>query len=95
MTTMAIIGGGNELHLTDNSGTLQKIEGLVSVNTPQLTVESVDATNQDSGSVMEFIPGIADPGELNAELDYLPDSATDELLREHIASGETRAFKSF
>lgn len=89
-----ILGYGTFLYLTNGSGALTKVLGLLTVNRPNLTVETADTTTHDSpDAVREFIAGLADPGDLSATLHYEPGSATDDLLLEHLISREKRAFK--
>lgn len=86
-------GEGTELYLTNNSSTLVQITPLLSVNRPNLTVDTVETTNHGSGGIREYIAGLADPGELSGTILYTPGSAVDTLLLEHLASRKTRAFK--
>lgn len=86
-------GEGAELWLTNSSDTLVEITPLLTVNRPNLTVDTVETTNHGSGGIREYIAGLADPGELSATILYTPGSAVDTLLLEHLSSRETRAFK--
>lgn len=88
-----VLGDGTELWLTNSSGTLTKLKGLMNVNRPNITIEEVESTDHDSGKVKEYIPGHADYNELTATLKYEPGSPTDTLLLEHLASFEKRPFK--
>ncbi|AHE55910.1 hypothetical protein NX02_21900 [Sphingomonas sanxanigenens DSM 19645 = NX02] len=84
---------GTALYLTNGAGVLTKVNGLLNVNRPNLTVETVDTTTHDSADgIREFIAALADPGELSATIHYEPGSATDDLLLEHLVSREKRAF---
>lgn len=89
-----ILGFGAQLWLTPGTGTLTRVFGLLSVNRPNLNVDSVDTTTHESvGGVREFIAGLADPGELTATVHYEPGTPTDDLILEHLASRAKRAFK--
>lgn len=98
MPTTAVLGSGpngegTELWLTDGSATLTKLAGLLTVNRPTLAIDSVEITSHDSAGTREFMAGLADPGELSGSMLYVPGSATDTLMLEHLGSRETRAFK--
>lgn len=88
-----ILGGKNVLRLTNASGNLTKVEGLISVEPPSMTIETVDVTDQDSEFTKEYIAGLIDPGDVSATVKYLPGDATDLLIREHAASRKTRPFE--
>lgn len=88
-----ILGGSNEVWLTDGSDTLVKLIGVESVNLPNPTVAVLDSTDQDSGGVMESQAGIVDPGPFSFVVKYVPGSATANLIEEHLTSREKRAFK--
>lgn len=89
-----VLGIGVELWLTNGSAALTKVAGLLNVNRPNLNVDSVETTDHDSvGGVREFMPGLADPGELTATIKYVPGSTTDDLILEHLASRAKRAFE--
>lgn len=88
-----VLGLGSGLYLTSGAAVLTKIVGLLNVNRPNLNVETADTTDHDSeDGVREFIPGLADPGELSATIKYVPGSPTDDLLLEHLAAREIRPF---
>lgn len=88
-----IIGGAYELHLTNSSDVLTKVLGLLTITPPSPTVSVVDATDQDSANVIEYIAGLVEPGEISGTVKYDPGSATDSMFKEHRDSRETRAFK--
>lgn len=95
MATDAVLGSGpngegTQLWLTNGSDVLTKVAGLLTINRPNLTVESVDKTSHDSEGVMEYMAGLIDPGELAGSMMHVPDSATDALFLEHLLSRETR-----
>lgn len=88
-----VLADGTELWLTNSADVLTKIVGLQSVNRPALSIAKEETTDHDSGKTKEYIPGLADVGELTAGLKYEPGSATDTLILEHLASREKRPFK--
>lgn len=85
--------GGIELHLTNDSDVLTKLVGVKAVNMPQLQVEEAETTDQDDGGTKTFKPSMGEWPDVTATLKYEPGSDTDLLIREHLASRETRAFK--
>ena len=91
--TDGILGGKNVLRLTNGSGALTKVEGLIGVEPPSMTIETVETTDQDSDFTKEFIAGLIDPGEISATVKYVPGEATDLLCREHAASRAKRPFE--
>lgn len=86
-------GEGAELHLTASVNYDTQITPLLTVNRPNLSVDTIETTNHGSGGVREYIAGLADPGELSATILYTPGSATDTFLLAHLSSREARAFK--
>lgn len=90
-----ILGGNNEVHLTNGAdpGVLTKLLGVVSVNLPNPTVGDRDTTDQDSGAVMHSAPGIIEPGTFSFVIKYVPGSAEDLLITEHLTSRAKRPFK--
>lgn len=88
-----ILGGRNEVHLTNAAGNLTKLDGIVSVNLPSPTVADRDTTDQDSGGVEESAPGLISPGNLSFVIKYVPGSAEDLLITEHLVGRQKRPFK--
>lgn len=88
-----ITGGSNEIHLTNSSDVLTKIEGLISLNEPNPVVGDVDNTDQDSAGIGDSIPGVTDLGSMTFVVKHVPGSATELLIKEHRDSKEKRAFK--
>ena len=85
--------GGIELHLTNSTGVLTKLVGLETCNSPTLTVEEAETTDQDSGGTKEYKPAMGEVPDLSARLKYEPGSPTDLLILEHLASKEIRPGK--
>lgn len=92
MTTAVGIGLGTEFWLDNASGVLTKLGEVLSVTPPNPQIEEVDATHMDS-TAREFIAGLADYGEGTFEFNYIPNNATDQLIRAAIADRVTRSFK--
>jgi len=92
-TVDGILGGGNEVHLTSSADALTKLNGIMSVNLPNPTVADRDITDQDSGAVEESAPGLLSPGTFSFVIKYVPGSAEDLLITEHLVSREKRLFK--
>ncbi|RKF23377.1 hypothetical protein D6851_02585 [Altericroceibacterium spongiae] len=95
MPTDAVLGSGpngegTELWLTNDQGEPKKVDGLITVNRPNLTVASESKTSHDSGGVNEYMAGMMDPGEMSGSMYHVPDSDDDKLFIEHIASKQTR-----
>lgn len=68
--------------------------GLTNVPPPPFNRDQVDVTNQDSPGSREFIPGLADFGEVSMELNWVPGNATDLVLQEMTDEDEPRLFTS-
>lgn len=80
----AILGYGTffELETAAGSGVFEKIAEATSITPPTETTDSVEVTHMESeDQTREFIPGLIDPGELGLDLNWIPGSDTDELLR--------------
>jgi predicted secreted protein len=97
MATEARIGLGTEFYLEDDTTptpVLTKLGEILSVTTPQSTVEEVEATHMDSPNRRrEYISGLIDDGEGTFEMNYVPGSATDVLIRAALDDGVTRGYK--
>ncbi len=88
-----VLGDGAELWLTNGSGTLTKVKGLLNVNRPNISIAKVETTDHDSNKTKTYIPGHGDVGELAATIKYEPGSPTDLLILEHLTSREKRPFR--
>lgn len=98
MADEAILGLGAKFHLHDGTS-LVEFDGVISVNRPSLSVDTVDTTHHGtSGGVRTFMAGLADPGELSVELFYNPGSTTDTKILAQLTAmaartATNRAFK--
>lgn len=90
----ATLGFGAKFFLGNASNVLTELTGgIVSVNRPNLQVETVDTTHHGTPSgVRTAMAALADPGEISVRLFYEPGSADDTLL---LAALSARASKSF
>jgi hypothetical protein len=93
MASDARIGWGGEVHL-HNGTTLTQLVEVVSFGLPDEDVNEVEVTHLKSpNKYREFIAGLADRGEVEVSLNYVPGSTTDTLIRAARAAGDTRAVK--
>lgn len=79
----AAIGHGSAFAIsTDGGSTWTTIAELTSITPPAATVDTIDVTHMSSpNATREFIAGLNDPGEASLELNFLPGSNGDALLR--------------
>jgi len=96
MATEAQIGLGTQLWLDNNAGTpvLTQLGEILSVTPPNPQTEQVEATHMASPNRRrEFISGLIDDGEGTFEMNYVPGSTTDALIRGAQASGLTKGYR--
>lgn len=96
MATEAQIGLGTEFWLDNNAGTpvLTQLGEILSVSPPNPQTEEVEATHMASPNRRrEYISGLIDDGEGVFEMNYVPGSTTDDLIRDALADGVTRGYK--
>lgn len=92
--TEAQIGSGSEFWLDDDASLLTELGEILSVTPPNAQTAQVEATHMKSPNRRrEFIAGLIDDGEGTFEMNYVPGSATDELIRTAQLDGETRGYK--
>lgn len=78
--TVAGIGYGS-LFKVRIAGVFTTIGEQASVTPPGVSVDSIDATHEESpNSYREFIPGLVDGGEVSGEIHYVPAGAAEEQL---------------
>lgn len=80
----AILGFGTffELETAAGSGVFERIAEVTSITPPTETTDSVEVTHMESADMTrEFIPGLIDPGEVGLDMNWIPGSDSDELLR--------------
>jgi predicted secreted protein len=96
MTTEAQIGLGTEFWLGNNAGTpvLTQLGEIISVSLPNPQTAEVEATHMASPNRRrEYIAGLIEDGEGTFEMNLVPGSTTDALIRGAQASGLTKEYK--
>lgn len=96
MATEAQIGLGTEFWMDDNAATpvLTKLGEIISVTPPNPQTAEVEATHMGSPNRRrEYIAGLIEDGEGTFEMNYVPGSVTDALIRGAQASGATKGYK--
>jgi predicted secreted protein len=90
--TDARIGYGTKYSVWDASLTTPafvEIAEVIAVTPGAATADRIDATHMQSpGRRREYIAGLIDTGEASFEINYIPGSASDVLLRELMDSGD-------
>ncbi len=88
------LGYGAEFWIDDAGGTLTQVGEILGVPLPDEQVDEVETTHMASpGRTREFIAGLIDLGEGSFDMNYIPGSPSDILLREAKSSGENRDYK--
>lgn len=91
---MAEIGYGMQLWVAaDTTATTAtvKLAEITNITPPALEASEVEVTHTDSpNAIRQFIPGLSDPGSLEVEMNWTPESATDQLIRDMMFGRETR-----
>lgn len=97
MTTEAQIGIGAQFWLDNNAGppaVLTQLGEILTVTPPNPQTEEVEATHFASPNRRrEYISGLIEDGEGNFEMNYVPGSVTDALIRGAQASGLAKNYK--
>ena len=94
MTTEVGIGSGSEFWLDNASNVLTQLDEIISVALPNSQTADVEATHMASPNRRrEYISGLIDDGEGTIQMNYVPGSATDILIRAAQSDGLTRSFK--
>jgi len=95
MATEAQIGWGAEFHLEDGAtpAVLTPLGEITGITLPNPTTAAVEATHFKSPNRRrEYISGMIEDGEGTFEMNYVPGSATDELIRAAQADGNARGY---
>jgi hypothetical protein len=81
--TDASIGYDTLLEVSTNGGAdWTEVAEVFSITPPSETADAIDATHfQSPDRTREFIEGLVDPGECSFEMNFVPGSATDVLIR--------------
>lgn len=92
MATNAAIGYGSIYRIFDASlstPALVEVAEVINIVPPGGTADRVDATHMQSpGRRREYIAGLLDTAETTFEINWVPNSATDVLIRDLQVSGE-------
>lgn len=94
--SQAAIGYDTTFAIEDapGSGVFVSLAEVFEVTPPEVSVDQVDVTHFKSpGRAKEYIPQLKDNGSATATMNYVPDSATDQRIRELLASGAVLAMK--
>lgn len=92
--TDVTIGWGGEFWLDDANGVLSQLQEIISTPFPNPQVADVEATHMKSPNRRrEYIAGLIEDGEGTVEMNYIPGSPTDTLIRAALNDGVTRSFK--
>jgi hypothetical protein len=76
------------------SGVFVELAEVYSVTPPEPTINNVDATHyQSPGRSKEYIAGLTDNGTAQAEMNFVPNSATDQRLETLRGSGVVLAMR--
>lgn len=89
--TKAAIGYNTRFAIEDavDSGVYVELEEVFEITPPEFSVDQVEATHfQSPGRAKEFIPALSDSGTAQAQMNYVPNSTTDQRLRELRLSGD-------
>lgn len=84
MPTAVTIGHGSsfEIATADSPLDFVSISEVMSISPPSDTIDVIDATSMDSANATrEFILGLNDPGECSFEMNFVPGSASDDLIQ--------------
>jgi len=77
---------------TDSPGDYIELGEITDVTPPNAQVEQIDATHMQSPNrVREFIAGLTDFGDMSVGMNYIPSSATDDLILAWRTAGTTRS----
>lgn len=88
--TGAMIGWDTLFEISrDDGATWAEVAEVFDITPPSAEIDDVDATHMKSPDrTREFIAGLTDPGECTFEMNFVPGSDSDALIREIRATGE-------
>ncbi len=90
----ALIGWDTEFWLDNASGTLTQIAEVIAVTPPNPQTADVEVTHFKSANRRrEYIAGLIEDGEGTIEINFVPGSASDVLLRAAVNDGVTRSYR--
>jgi predicted secreted protein len=90
----ALIGWDAEFWLDNASGTLTQIAEVTAITPPNPQTDTIEVTNfKSAGRRREYIAGLIEDGEGTFEMNLVPGSASDVLLRAAQADGVVRSYR--
>lgn len=90
----ALIGWDAEFWLDNASGTLTQIAEVTAITPPNPQTADVEVTNfKSAGRRREYISGLIEDGEGTFEMNLVPGSASDVLLRAAQNDGAVRSYR--
>jgi predicted secreted protein len=90
----AMLGYGTIFRISNNDspGVYTDIAEVFNITPPSFEADDVDVThNQSPNRTRETIAGLKTPGDCSFEMNFIPGSASDVLIRALLGSGEQRA----
>jgi predicted secreted protein len=76
------------------SGVYVELLEVFEVTPPEISVDQVEVTHFKSpGRAKEFVPALSDNGTAQAQMNYLPNSVTDQRLRELQVNGDVLSMR--
>ena len=90
----ALIGWDTEFWLDNASGVLTQIAEVISVTPPNPQADDIEVTHYKSPNRRrEYIAGLIEDGEGTIEINYVPGSASDILIRAAVNDGAERDYR--
>ena len=90
----ALIGWSAEFWLDNASGTLVQIAEVTAVTPPNPQTDQIEATHFNSPNRRrEYISGLIEDGEGTFEMNFVPGSASDTLIREAQNAATARSYR--
>ena len=84
----AMIGHGSRVQIGSTLGgspegnPFAELEEITNITAPSSTIDMVDvSTMQSVNAIREFVPGLTDPGEMSFEMNFVPNSNSDNILQ--------------
>jgi hypothetical protein len=76
------------------SGVYVELLEVFEVTPPEISVDQVEVTHfQSPGRAKEFVPALSDNGTAQAQMNYLPNSVTDQRLRALQGNGQVLSMR--
>jgi predicted secreted protein len=89
----AALGYGSKFKISDNAspGVFTEIAEIFNITPPSFEADDVDVThNQSPNRTREVIAGLKSPGDCSFEMNFIPGSSSDILIRALLGTGEQR-----